>query len=69
MSEEFRETTGALINIRNEIMSATELPPGKGGFGLMKELLGSKSYPGYVNNQDMVEEVWELSRKVTKISV
>jgi NAD(P)-dependent dehydrogenase (short-subunit alcohol dehydrogenase family) len=68
-SEEFRETTGSLINIHNEIMSPSELPPGKGGFGLIKELLGSKSYPGYADKQDIVEKVSELSQKITKTSV
>lgn len=64
-SEEFRNVTGKLINIDRKIMHPTELPPGKGGLTLLKELKGSDTYPRYVENREMTEKVWEVSKTVT----
>jgi len=68
-SDEFRNVTGKLINIHNKIMTRTNLPPGKGGIGLIKELLGSDHYPGYVEDKEMIEKVWELNNTLAQSSL
>jgi NAD(P)-dependent dehydrogenase (short-subunit alcohol dehydrogenase family) len=64
-SDEFKNITGKLVNINKEIMRVTNLTPGKGGFKLIKELMGSGTYPHYVTNREMIERVWEVSRRKT----
>jgi len=65
-SEEFKNVTGTLINIDNKIMQCTELPPGKGGIALLKELMRVDTYPRYVENKEMMDKVWEVSMRETK---
>ncbi len=61
-SDEFKNITGKLVNIHNKIMTRSEIPSGKGGFALIKELMGSEHYPGYVENEEVMEKVWEIIR-------
>ncbi len=63
-SDEFRNVTGKLINIDNEIISPTKLPPGKGGIGLIKELLGAQHYPRYADDKEVIEKVWDVSNSL-----
>ena len=65
-SDEFKDITGKLVNIDNKIMSCTKVPPGKGGFGLIKDLFGSDHYPVYVEDREMIETVREVCRTETE---
>jgi len=65
-SDEFKGITGKLVNIDNKIMSRTNVPPGKGGFGLIKDLLGSDHYPAYAEDREMIESVRGLCRIETE---
>jgi NAD(P)-dependent dehydrogenase (short-subunit alcohol dehydrogenase family) len=64
-SDAFREITGKLINIDNRIMERTQLPPGQGGFRLIKELLGADYYPRYAEEKELIERVWEKCTDLT----
>lgn len=64
-SEIFQNTTGKLINDKLEIMQVTpsEYP---GFFKQLKIVLGSRFYPTYANNDHVMNQLWELSRKLAK---
>jgi NAD(P)-dependent dehydrogenase (short-subunit alcohol dehydrogenase family) len=64
-SDAFRNITGKLVNIEKAIMRVTNLTPGTGGLALVRELTGSGTYPRYVENREMIERVWEVSRRET----
>jgi NAD(P)-dependent dehydrogenase (short-subunit alcohol dehydrogenase family) len=64
-SDAFREVTGKPINIDNRIMERTQLPPGQGGFRLIKELLGADYYPRYAEEKEVIDKVWEKCNELT----
>ncbi len=66
-SDVFRNVTGKLININNKIMQRTEIPPGKGGIPLLKELMRFDTYPRYVENKEIIAKVWQVSRAETNL--
>lgn len=64
-SDEFRNTTGTLINASNEIILPSQVDQPLNLFATMKELWDTKYTPPYANNRENIEKMWTLSKELT----
>ncbi|WP_216827535.1 SDR family NAD(P)-dependent oxidoreductase [Alkalihalobacterium elongatum] len=65
MTEQFKTTTGKLINDKNEIMEPTVTNPNIKM--QIKQFTGSNLYPAYAENRDNWEKVWNFCRELTRL--
>ncbi|MEB1808563.1 MAG: SDR family NAD(P)-dependent oxidoreductase [Bacillaceae bacterium] len=64
MSDQFKTTTGKLINDKNQIMKPTVT-----NVNIkmqIKQFTGSDLYPAYLQNRDNWDKVWKLCRELTQ---
>lgn len=64
-SEEFKQITGKLINHRLEIVERSKLEDDSGFFQVAQEIRKGKTYPGYAENREVQEKVWEFCNNLT----
>ncbi|WP_261178468.1 SDR family NAD(P)-dependent oxidoreductase [Anaerobacillus sp. CMMVII] len=62
-SEEFKDVTGKLINDKREIVRRSHYGSGVGD--VIKQFRDQGVYPRYADSQEIIEQVWELSKKLT----
>ena len=63
-SDEFKNTTGKLIDDKRKILQPSKYDDGI--TGSVKQFLDKNVYPKYADKQNLIEKVWELSSELTK---
>lgn len=64
-TDEFKNITGELINHKQEIMESSDI--NQGIISNFKQLIGSKIYPRYADQEDVSEMIWELCHELSDV--